>query len=59
MKFCVTLALIGLLSGCAIIAVADLAVTTVATVAKAGVQTAGAAVSAMTSEKKPDKPKSK
>jgi uncharacterized protein YceK len=46
------------LSGCAVIAVADLAVTTAATVAKAGVKTVGAAVDAVTSEKK-DKAKDK
>ena len=40
-----------LLQGCAVIAVADLAVTTVATVAKAGVKTVGAAVDLVTPEK--------
>ncbi len=40
------------------IAVADLAVTTAATVAKAGVTTVGAAVDAVTSDKK-EKPKDK
>ena len=39
-------------SGCAVVAVADLAVTTVATVAKAGVQTVGAAVDLVTPSKK-------
>ncbi len=51
-----------LLQGCAVIAVADLAVTTVATVAKAGVKTVGAAVDLVTpdkSEKEKDKPKGK
>ena len=43
-----------LLQGCAVIAVADLAVTTVATVAKAGVKTVGAAVDLVTPEKKPE-----
>ena len=36
------------------IAVADLAVTTAATVAKAGVKTVGAAVDLVTPDKKPD-----
>ena len=40
------------LSGCAVIAVADLAVTTAATVAKAGVKSVGAAVDAVTSDQK-------
>jgi hypothetical protein len=40
-----------LLEGCAVIAVADLAVTTAATVAKAGVKTVGAAVDLVTPEK--------
>ena len=51
-----------LLQGCAVVAVADLAVTTVATVAKAGVKTVGAAVDLVTpdkSEKEKDKPKVK
>ena len=39
-------------SGCAVVAVADLAVTTVATVAKAGVQPVGAAVDLVTPSKK-------
>jgi hypothetical protein len=43
-----------LLQGCAVIAVADLAVTTAATVAKAGVKTVGAAVDLVTPDKKPD-----
>jgi len=47
------------LSGCAVIAVADLAVTTAATVAKAGVKTVGAAVDAVTSKSKPDENKTK
>jgi lauroyl/myristoyl acyltransferase len=40
-----------LLEGCALIAVADLAVTTAATVAKAGVKTVGAAVDLVTPDK--------
>ena len=40
-----------LLEGCAVIAVADLAVTTAATVAKAGVKTVGAAVDLVTPDK--------
>ena len=51
-----------LLEGCAVIAVADLAVTTAATVAKAGVKTVGAAVDLVTpdkSEKEKEKPKGK
>ena len=48
-----------LLQGCAVVAVADLAVTTVATVAKAGVKTVGAAVDLVTPEKKPETEKSK
>jgi len=54
----ITLLICGALSGCAVIAVADLAVTTAATVAKAGVKTVGAAVDAVTSDKK-EKPKDK
>jgi hypothetical protein len=41
-----------MLTGCAVIAVADLAVTTVETVAKAGVKTAGAVVGAVIPDKK-------
>jgi hypothetical protein len=41
-----------LLEGCAVIAVADLAVTTAAIVAKAGVKTVGAAVDLVTPDKK-------
>ena len=59
MKLSVIIVSTSLLGGCAMVAVADLAVTTVATVAKAGVQTAGAAVSAVTSDKKSEKPKEK
>ena len=40
------------MTGCAVIAVADLAVTTAATVAKAGVQTVGVAVDLVTPSKK-------
>ncbi len=43
-----------LLQGCAVISVADLAVTTAATVAKAGVKTVGAAVDLVTPDKKPN-----
>ena len=51
-----------LLQGCAVVAVADLAVTTAATVAKAGVKTVGAAVDLVTpdkSDKEEEKPKGK
>jgi uncharacterized lipoprotein YajG len=48
-----------LLQGCAVIAVADLAVTTAATVAKAGVKTVGAAVDLVTPDKKSENEKSK
>ena len=49
-----------LLHGCAVIAVADLAVTTAATVAKAGVKTVGAAVDLVTPDKsEKEKPKGK
>jgi len=51
-----------LLQGCAVIAVADLAVTTAATIVKAGVKTVGAAVDLVTpdkSEKEKEKPKGK
>ena len=41
------------LSGCAVLAVADLAVTGVATVAKTGVKTVGAVVNAVIPDKKP------
>jgi hypothetical protein len=43
-----------LLQGCAVVAVADLAVTTAATAAKAGVKAVGAAVDLVTPEKKPE-----
>ena len=59
MKLSVIIVSTSLLGGCAMVAVADLAVTTVATVAKAGVQTAGDAVSAVPSDKKSEKPKEK
>ena len=49
----------GALSGCAVIALADLAVTTAATVAKAGVTMVGAAVDAVTSKSNPDDNKAK
>jgi hypothetical protein len=48
-----------MLSGCAVIAVADLAVTSVATVAKVGVKTVGAAVDAVIPNKKSDADQSK
>jgi len=48
-----------LLSGCAVVAVADLAVTSVVTVAKVGVKTVGAAVDAVIPDKKSDSDKSK
>ena len=41
-----------MLSGCAVVAVADLAVTSVATVAKAGVKTVGAVVDIVIPDKK-------
>jgi hypothetical protein len=41
------------LSGCAVLAVADLAVTGVATAAKVGVKTVGAVVDAVIPDKKP------
>jgi len=40
------------LTGCAVVAVADLAVTSVATVAKAGVKTVGAVVDVVIPDKK-------
>jgi hypothetical protein len=48
-----------LMSGCAVVAVADLAVTSVVTVAKVGVKTVGAAVDAVIPDKKSDSDKSK
>ena len=48
-----------MLSGCAVIAVADLAVTSVATVAKVGVKTVGAAVDVVIPNKKSDADQSK
>ncbi|MBM3340224.1 MAG: hypothetical protein FJY62_09635 [Betaproteobacteria bacterium] len=48
-----------ILTGCAVVAVADLAVTTVATVARAGVSTLGAAVDNVTQDKKNNKVKQK
>jgi hypothetical protein len=51
--------LMTLLSGCAVVAVADLAVTSVVTVAKVGVKTVGAAVDAVIPDKKSDSGKSK
>lgn len=63
MKWIAILSLYLVISGCAVIAVADLAVTTAATVAKAGVQTAGAAIDLLTPSKKvkskEEKPKDK
>jgi len=52
MKWIAILSLYLALTGCAVVAVADLAVTTAATVAKAGVQTVGAAVDLVTPSKK-------
>ena len=46
-------------SGCAVIAVADLAVTSAATVAKAGIKTVGAVVDAVIPDKKPEADKAK
>lgn len=50
-----------LMSGCAVVAVADLAITAGATVVKAGVKTVGAAVDMVLPDKKKEeeKPKSK
>ena len=59
MRFLTLTLAFSLLQGCAVVAVADLAVTTVATVAKAGVKTVGAAVDLVTPEKKPETEKSK
>jgi len=52
MRIFLVAATLACLGGCAVVAVADLAVTTVATVAKAGVKTVGAAVDLVTTEKK-------
>jgi|LakMenEpi03Aug12_release.lakeMendotaPanAssembly.Ray.scaffolds.fasta_scaffold3911709_1 uncharacterized protein YceK len=51
MRYLILALTLCLLQGCAVVAVADLAVTTVATVAKAGVKTVGAAVDLITPEK--------
>ena len=51
MRYLILALTLCLLQGCAVIAVADLAVTTAATVAKAGVKTVGAAVELVTPEK--------
>jgi hypothetical protein len=51
--------LLALMSGCAVVAVADLAVTSVATVAKVGVKAVGAAVDVVIPDKKSDSDKSK
>ena len=59
MRYLILALTLCLLQGCAVVAVADLAVTTVATVAKAGVKTVGAAVDLVTPEKKPETEKSK
>ncbi|NDD11235.1 MAG: hypothetical protein EB072_00980 [Betaproteobacteria bacterium] len=48
MKWVISLPFFLVLSGCAVVAVADLAVTTAATAAKAGVRTVGAAVDLVT-----------
>lgn len=50
---------VGSLSGCAIVAVADAVVTTGATVVKVGVKTVGAAVDAVLPDKKPESDKDK
>jgi hypothetical protein len=57
MKLLLTLVLAASIGGCAVVAVADLAVTTIATVAKAGVQTAGAVVDTVMPDKKSEKAK--
>jgi len=62
MKFLLTVIVLVSFQGCAVVAVADLAVTTAATVAKAGVKTVGAAVDLVTpdkTEKEKEKPKGK
>ena len=62
MRFLFAAIALAFFQGCAVVAVADLAVTTAATVAKAGVKTVGAAVDLDTpdkSEKEKDKPKVK
>jgi hypothetical protein len=59
MRFLFSGILLALMSGCAVVAVADLAVTSVVTVAKVGVKTVGAAVDAVIPDKKSDSGKSK
>jgi hypothetical protein len=59
MRLLIFVTLIACLQSCAVIAVADLAVTSVATVAKAGVKTVGAAVDLVTPDKKSETEKSK
>ena len=59
MRYLILALTLCLLQGCAVVAVADLAVTTVATVAKAGVKTVGAAVDLVTSDKKSENEKSR
>jgi len=59
MKFLLTVIVLVSFQGCAVVAVADLAVTTAATVAKAGVKTVGAAVDLVTPDKKSENEKSK
>jgi hypothetical protein len=54
MRFLLVAIVLASFQGCAVVAVADLAVTTAATVAKAGVKTVGAAVDLVTPEKKPE-----
>ena len=55
MRFLLVAIALASFQGCAVVAVADLAVTTAATVAKAGVKTVGAAVDLVTPDKKPEK----
>lgn len=52
MRLIVYLFVLFSLTGCAVVAVADLAVTSVATVAKAGVKTVGAVVDVVIPDKK-------
>ncbi|MBM3378845.1 MAG: hypothetical protein FJY39_03735 [Betaproteobacteria bacterium] len=59
MRFFGLVAAIFTLSSCAVVAVADLAVSTAATVAKVGVRTAGAAVDLVLPDKKSEADKSR
>ncbi len=58
-KIFLLLALSSILSGCAVVAVADLAVTTVATGAKIAVKTTGAVVDAIIPDSDDEKEKKK